>query len=98
MGEWVWLGWVEKVGREMDFSFDPSCCVYVQELLVGKSSLEQLEQRCKTTQAEKDELDKKINFMRTDFDKERKLRQELLTKNSDLESKSTCSSLRVTMK
>ncbi len=53
---------------------------------MGKSSLEQLEKRCKASLEEKTELEKKINSLRTEFDLERKLRQELGAKNSEFES------------
>ena len=53
---------------------------------MGKSSLEQLEKRCKGAIEEKAELEKKTNALRTEFDMERKLRQELGTKNSEFES------------
>ena len=62
--------------------------ISLQQLLVNKSSLEQLEARCGTLKEEKLELDKRLNSLRTEFDMERKTRQELSTKNSEFESKS----------
>lgn len=53
---------------------------------MGKSSLEQLEARCKASLKEKVALEKRMNSLRTEFDLERKRRQELGTKNSEFES------------
>lgn len=51
-----------------------------------KSSLEQMDERCKAALEEKASLENKMNSLRTEFDLERKARQELGTKSSELES------------
>lgn len=53
---------------------------------MNTSSLELLEARCKTSMEEKLELEKRISSLRTEFDMERKSRQELGAKNSEFES------------
>ncbi len=55
---------------------------------MSKSSLEQLEARSHTSQEEKLELEKRLKSLKTEFDMKKKSRQELSTKNSELESKS----------
>lgn len=56
---------------------------------MGKSSLEQVEGRCKEALKEKEELEKRMHSLRNEFDKERKHRQELGTKSSEFESEET---------
>lgn len=60
-------------------------CV-VQALMVHKSSHEQMESRKQKFLEEKEQLEKKNNSLRTDFDLERKRRQELVAKTTELES------------
>jgi predicted RNase H-like nuclease (RuvC/YqgF family) len=60
----------------------------LQELLVNSSSLEQLEAHCKTLKVEKFDLEKRLNSLRSEFDLERKTRQEITAKNSEFESES----------
>lgn len=54
--------------------------------MVHKSSHEQLESRKLKFLEEKKQLEKQNNSLRTDFDLERKHRQELATKTTELES------------
>ena len=58
-----------------------------------KSSSEQLEGRCTAALDEKAELESKINSLRTEFDLERKGRQDLESKNLEFESKQNESTL-----
>ena len=60
----------------------------LQELLVSRSSVEQLEARVKASQEEKEELEKRLKSLRTEFDLEKKARQEFGAKNSELDSES----------
>ena len=81
----------------IDYADDCTCvcvcvcvCVCTQELVEGKSSLEQLEKRYAAILEQKMESDKKVVSLGKNFNMERKHREEIEVQKSEIES--TCTS------
>ncbi len=53
--------------------------------MVVKSSLEAMDERCAAVQREKNSLEQKSHSLRTELDREKKSRAELLTKKTELD-------------
>ncbi len=53
-----------------------------------KSSLEAMEERCASTQGEKNSLEQTSHSLRNELDREKKSRSELQAKKTELESES----------
>ncbi len=53
-----------------------------------KSSLKAMEERCASTQSEKNSLEQMAHSLKTELDREKKMRSELQAKKTELESES----------